>query len=531
MRDYRPETASAGKTGARSIRRRLFVDKGAVVQIDCWKLVLFGPVILVVLPFGLVAALRQQVHAAHHVAGVEIFRIDPRQQRHVVVFRPQRGRHLGGADRLHVLEQPAHEVGDQIDPQRPARPEISEHPDEIGHAGEHHAAIGHGVGEIQRLAVDLEFDVAIRVQIEAGRRNNDVGLQHLAGLQQNAGLGKAVDLVGHDRGLAGLDPLKQIAVRNKGNALPPWPVARREVGGDVVIGSEISLDRRQQILLGRLRLFEGLAGKGILIVQDLPARDFMDPGFVDLKRAQGLGDLDGIAAGPEIGRRALQHGDMGAFAGDRGDQRRRGGAGPDHNDLFVLVVEIVGPFLRMNDPALEGLHGVPFGRISLRVPIIPLAHPEEIRGEANRLAGVGSDGLDGPEIFPARPVGRGNGVPIADVRAQSVFLDDLAHVAENLRGGRDRSAGPGLEPIAEGMQVAVGADAGIAVGAPGSAKAVLRLEDDETCPRALRGQMIGGADPGDTGARDNDVEMLRAVSRRGANLLLNVHRTLSFFLN
>ena len=35
--------------------------------------------------------------------------------------------------------------------------------------------------------------------------------------------------------------------------------------------------------------------------------------LVDLQLAQRLGDLDRVAAGPEIGRRTLQHGDMGAI--------------------------------------------------------------------------------------------------------------------------------------------------------------------------------------------------------------------------
>jgi hypothetical protein len=54
-----------------------------------------------------------------------------------------------------------------------------------------------------------------------------------------------------------------------------------------------------------------------------------------------------------------------------------------------------------------------------------------------------------------------------------VFGDDLAHIGENFRGGGDRRAGPWLEAIAEGVKIAVGADAGIAVGQPGAAKAFL----------------------------------------------------------
>jgi hypothetical protein len=221
----------------------------------------------------------------------------------------------------------------------------------------------------------------------------------------------------------------------------------------------------------------------------------VDPGLVDLQRAQGFGDLDRVAAGPEIGRRTLQHRHMGAILGDRRDQRRRGGAGADHDDLSVRVVEIVRPFLRVNDPALESLHGLPFRRIALRVAVIALAHPEEIRGQAHGFAAVRSHGLDGPEVFRARPAGRANPVRIADAGGEAVLLDDLAHILPDFRGGGDRRAGPRLEPVAERMQVAVGTDAGIAVGQPGAAKAVLRLQDDKTRPRTLRGQMIGRAHP------------------------------------
>src|SRR5229473_1452466 len=65
------------------------VDERTVVEIGGGELVLLGPVVLGVLPFGLVAALRQQMHAAHQIAGIEVLRIDPGQQGHVVILRPQ----------------------------------------------------------------------------------------------------------------------------------------------------------------------------------------------------------------------------------------------------------------------------------------------------------------------------------------------------------------------------------------------------------------------------------------------------------
>ncbi len=295
------------------------------------------------------------------------------------------------------------------------------------------------------------------------------------------------------------------------------------MGGDVVVLAEIGLDRGKQFLLRHFGLLEGLAGEGLLVEQDLAPRDLVDPFLVDLELAQGLGDLDRVAAGSEIGRRALQHRHMRRIFGQRRDQRRGGGAGADHDDALALVVEIFGPFLRMHDRALELRHILPLGRIALGVPVIALAHPEEIGGEAKLLAGVGADRVDGPEIALARPFCGMDRVLVADAAAEVIFRDDLAHVFQDLRGGRDRRRGPRLETVPERVKVAVGADAGIAMGRPGAAIGLLGFQHDEAGARALRGQMVGGADAGDAGAHHQNVEVFRGDGLGRANLRLNVH--------
>src|SRR5207302_322016 len=100
------------------------------------------------------------------------------------------------------------------------------------------------------------------------------------------------------------------------------------------------------------------------------------------------------------------------------------------------------------------------------------------------------DSVEGPVIVGARPVRRVDPVTIADVARQVVLVDDLAHVAEDLGGGRDRCAGPRLEAVAESVEIAVGADARIAMGEPGAAKTFLRFEDDKTRRGALLGDVI-----------------------------------------
>src|ERR1051326_5187436 len=80
-----PATAEQRTFGGGSL-----VMEYGIVEIDRGEFVLLGPVILGVLPFRLVAALWQEMHAAHQIAGVEVLRIDPGQDWHVLVLGPPR---------------------------------------------------------------------------------------------------------------------------------------------------------------------------------------------------------------------------------------------------------------------------------------------------------------------------------------------------------------------------------------------------------------------------------------------------------
>src|SRR4051812_28931782 len=81
------------------------------------------------------------------------------------------------------------------------------------------------------------------------------------------------------------------------------------------------------------------------------------------------------------------------------------------------------------------------------------------------------------------------------MRREPVIVDDLAHIAQDLGGGCYRRAGPRLEAIAEGIEVAIGAYPGIAMRDPGAAEGILRFERDKARAGALFCQMVGGAEP------------------------------------
>src|SRR5205823_6403179 len=98
---------------------------------------------------------------------------------------------------------------------------VPEHPGHVRHARKHHAAIGDRIGEDEGLSVDNEIDVTERVEIEAGGRDDDVGFENPARPEEDTALQKPLDLISDNRGLAGADRLQEIAVGNKGDALPP----------------------------------------------------------------------------------------------------------------------------------------------------------------------------------------------------------------------------------------------------------------------------------------------------------------------
>ena len=175
------------------------------------------------------------MHAALQVTGIEVIRFYPRSQLHVLILGPQLRRHHRGADAVHMPEHPHQDIRDQVGAQGPAGAEVAEHPGQVGDTGEHDAVPGYRVCKIHRFAVHVEGDPAQYQQLEAGRGNDQVRLQFLAGFQQYAFFGKGVDFVGHHAGQALPQPGEQVSIRNDRYPLLPGAIAGREMLVDVKI--------------------------------------------------------------------------------------------------------------------------------------------------------------------------------------------------------------------------------------------------------------------------------------------------------
>src|SRR6202034_4942562 len=92
---------------------------------------------------------------------------------------------------------------------------------EVRQTGEHDAPIGDGLGEVDRLAVDREHDIPQDAHVEAGRGDDDVGVQHLAGDQADPGLREGVDLIRHDGDLSLPYADEEVSLGEHRNALLP----------------------------------------------------------------------------------------------------------------------------------------------------------------------------------------------------------------------------------------------------------------------------------------------------------------------
>src|SRR5262249_36866697 len=71
-----------------------------------------------------------------------------------------------------------------------------------------------------------------------------------------------------------------------------------------------------------------------------------------------------------------------------------------------------------------------------------------------------------------------------------------------------------LEAVAKRVQIAIGADAGIAMGPPRTAEALLCVKGDEALVGALLFEVIGRTDAGDPSTDDQHVEVLGRRHRR-----------------
>ena len=120
----------------------------------------------------------------------------------------------------------------------------------------------------------------------------------------------------------------------------------------------------------------------------------------------------------------------------------------------------------------------------------------------------------------ARPDRALDAMAVPDRAIDPVRLGRLAHVGEDGRPVRDGlRRGPGTERVAERVHVGVGADPRVAEEVPRAPEALAPLQDRVRLVRAARLQVVGGADAGEAGTHDENVEMLGWIVHRASLVL------------
>ncbi len=101
-----------------------------------------------------------------------------------------------------------------------------------------------------------------------------------------------------------------------------------------------------------------------------------------------------------------------------------------------------------------------------------------------------------------------------NVAVDAVLGSGLAQVGQDLVGrGDGMLVAPGLELVAEGVQIGVRPDPGIPEQVPGAAGDAAGLQDRVTALGVLALQIVGGADARDAGTDDQHVDVVRITHR------------------
>ncbi len=205
-----------------------------------------------------------------------------------------------------------------------------------------------------------------------------------------------------------------------------------------------------------------------------------------------------------------------ALAGHGRHQGDRGRAAAHDDHLPTGVVEVLGPLLGVDDGAGEVVEAGDLGGEPALVVVVARAAPQHVAGHRGRgrlpAGDVGALDGDRPAGGARVPVGGRHPPGVADQPVDVVLRGDGAQVVED-RGavGQRPVAAPRAPREAEGEHVGVRADAGVAEQVPGAAGALPRLQHGHRAGGVLDREPAGGADAGEAGTDDQDVDVLGGV--------------------
>ena len=214
-----------------------------------------------------------------------------------------------------------------------------------------------------------------------------------------------------------------------------------------------------------------------------------------------------LGADDHVGRRALQHRHVRGLLRQRRDHADRGRAAADDHQPLAGVVEVLRPMLRVHHLALEVFDAGKRWRVGLVVVVVAGAEEQEPSAVGLGLAVL--FGLHRPSVGGRIPVGGADIGVEPDVLVDAVLARGVGHVLPDLVAVGDHlRPRPRFPREAQRVDVAVGANAGIAEQIPRPAEALTSFQDRVAQVRVLLADAVGGADAGEPGADDQHIAVV-----------------------
>ena len=293
-------------------------------------------------------------------------------------------------------------------------------------------------------------------------------------------------MIGNDLGLTATQSLEQIAIGHGTQTLVPRIVAWAEVGHIHVI-TQLTLSRRQQ---GSAHQLWALFGQFVHkpLKPDVAGTGQAVNHHLRHKATHAHRDRVHFRHRGNIGRRTLQHGNVGAFFGHGRHQGDGSSAGTDHHHFLAFVIQVFRPVLRMNHLALEVFLTGEIRFIAFVIVVITATGEQEVGGKGFLLAGLLVGGFHRPVIVSAGPVRLDHLATKTDMFFNVVLFRGLFHVLANrVAIGQYLGLGPGAKAVAQSKHVGIRTNARVLEQIPGAADAFATLQDSVGAIRRLAG--------------------------------------------
>ncbi len=135
----------------------------------------------------------------------------------------------------------ATDLRSQVGAQRPRRVRVAHAPRRVGDVLKQVAPEQEPVVRVDLLPVDADRDAAKRLQLDAGRGDDDIGVEPLTRAKRDTGRIHVIDVVGDHVDVAVADGLVQVRAEHEAQPLIPRLVRRLEMGVDVIARRQVAL--------------------------------------------------------------------------------------------------------------------------------------------------------------------------------------------------------------------------------------------------------------------------------------------------